>query len=109
MMLGRPHRSGLAPIWSKCRELELCPVGTVVRNRVDHRAPAGAGAHLIKVRIRQHNQTFRGLDSGGTEWVPCNPDGSWHRPEEPWQQIQSKDVHLPVQVVQKGMEEYERS
>jgi hypothetical protein len=99
----------LGTLWSSSRFLELCPVGTVVRNGVDHRAVAGAGAHFVKVRIRQHNKTYRGLDTGGTEWVPCTAEGRWYVPEEPWCQIQSKDMFLPVQVVKRGVEEYERA
>lgn len=105
MMLGRLHSSENGTIWSACKYLELCPVGTIVRNSVDHRAPAGAGTHLRKVRIQGNDGVYRGLDPGSTEWVPCTPAGVWHKPDEPWHPLRSKDLFLPVQVVKQGDDE----
>lgn len=84
-------------IWSAAKWLELCPVGTVVRNGCDSGAPKGAGIHLQKVQLH------RGTDPGGTEWVPCHPRTyKWLVPDEPWFPLRSKDVFLPVQVVRRG-------
>lgn len=96
MMLGRSHESIYGPIWSAAKWLELCPVGTIIRNGCDHRAPAGEGTHLIKVDLG------RGTDPGNTEWLPCNPSGSWRVPDDPWYPLRARDVFLPVQVVKRG-------
>jgi hypothetical protein len=106
MMLGRLHNSITGPLWSSAKWLELAPVGTVVRNSVDHLAPPGAGTYYIKVRIHNKSHgTYRGLDPGGAEWVPCRPDGTWRIPDDPWYPLRSKDMYLPVQVVKVGSEE----
>lgn len=97
-MLGRVHRSQLAILWSTARALELCPVGTVVRNGCDHRAPAGSGRYLKKIRNRYDGQV---------EWLPCDVQGNWYPREAHWISITSSDVHLPVQVIIRGVEEYE--
>lgn len=95
---GSSHTGNIGSIWSCAKWLELCPIGTVVRNGCDVRAPMGAGVHLRKVQLH------RGQDPGGTEWVPCSAQDphKWRVPDEPWFPLRSKDVFLPVQVVKRG-------
>lgn len=97
-MLGRNHGDSVhGNLWSCSKFLDFCPVGTVVRNGCDHRAPAGEGTHLIKVLI---DPTL------GAEWVPYNPrTQSWRKPDQPWISIRGRDIYLPVQVVIRGKDE----
>lgn len=91
MMLGRNHGDSIhGNLWACAKWLELCPVGTVVRNGCDHRAHPGEGTHLIKV--------------SDSYWVPCNPR-SYKQYDLDVGHVRAVDIWLPVQVVRQGKDE----
>lgn len=98
MMLGLAHgwvthgRAARQPgdVISVAKFVDLLPVGTVIRNGCDSRAPAGEGVHLKKMATQMHHS--------GTEWVGYYPKTGAINASGCWP-IQAGDLYLPIQIV----------